>query len=811
MNIEDITRETSIVLDSLFGETTSSISVDHDDGSRDTVYSTLYKWTLKSGISGEISFWGQTNLKGKGWSLQEEDLIFFICLEREYSEKKDVLKKNVSERYSDIYDKECYELDTVKEKKLFVQAYLTRGKAKNVVYLSYCFKKGDLNCKSCFKDFFEQLVKFGYVSNDELIELKKSPLKDFLNVKEDNSSPKHPLQKIYESILKDSKWNASWFESYKSNVERFLECAKNESWNETILFDLIKNVENGVASLRQKNFEKNDYERIRQDWNEIQHTIKQICESPIVDESACNELKTFLYQRSREKLHSAVNRVMAGLLPNKVSTIAKQLDFNYVARKLNELFDDYPSLTNDWLKDNENFINYCNERVSFEHPWHSSLFAWHLKKYFESVSDQERESQLKMDKFVDLLEYNHNIILHGAPGTGKTYLAKKIAKEMGCTENEIGFVQFHQSYDYTDFVEGLRPAKGKDGKADGFERQDGVFKKFCEKALKNLTESQKSAEQLSKDVFWQNCLDDFIELSYEDENLRKKFKTASTSNEFLIDSVDDNNIHIRIPGNEKVSVLPVNKRLILTILESEKSMEKVLDVKNFFNRKNHMQQDSYVFVLVREIRAWVEAKGLQKTIVRTTQKKDFVFIIDEINRGEISKIFGELFFSIDPGYRGENGRINTQYQNLVEEGDIFENGFFVPENVYIIGTMNDIDRSVESMDFAMRRRFAFKEIKASDRIEMLDDLKCGKKEEAVARMTSINSAIENVPGLSTAYHIGPAYFLKLDNYEGDFDLLWEYHIEGVLREYLRGMPDAGETLQNLHDAYNLKVSVSSEG
>ena len=89
------------------------------------------------------------------------------------------------------------------------------------------------------------------------------------------------------------------------------------------------------------------------------------------------------------------------------------------------------------------------------------------------------------------------------------------------------------------------------------------------------------------------------------------------------------------------------------------------------------------------------------------QSKKFIFVIDEINRGEISKIFGELFFSIDPGYRGEKGRIKTQYQNLVDDKDVFAKGFYIPENVYIIGTMNDIDRSVESMDFAMRRRFAF--------------------------------------------------------------------------------------------------------
>ena len=93
---------------------------------------------------------------------------------------------------------------------------------------------------------------------------------------------------------------------------------------------------------------------------------------------------------------------------------------------------------------------------------------------------------------------------------------------------------------------------------------------------------------------------------------------------------------------------------------------------------------------------------------RIAANKKYIFIIDEINRGEISKIFGELFFSIDPGYRGTKGMVKTQYQNMItEDSDPFYEGFYVPENVYIIGTMNDIDRSVESMDFAMRRRVAW--------------------------------------------------------------------------------------------------------
>ncbi len=362
--------------------------------------------------------------------------------------------------------------------------------------------------------------------------------------------------------------------------------------------------------------------------------------------------------------------------------------------------------------------------------------------YFIKMRSAElaRKNNQLITKGYEQLLATHNMILTGAPGTGKTWAAKNIASWIICNKSyedltdkvnagknvsnkkmfreRCQLVQFHPSYDYTDFVEGLRPTTYDQGtNGIGFKLNDGVFKRFCEKALND-----------------------------------------------------------------------------------EKS-------------------------------------------------QPYVFIIDEINRGELSKIFGELFYSIDPGYRGPNGAVLTQYANMAEKANefdkklglalddtvqdkaLYENPeslrdpelnapsksekkaefghFFVPENVYIIGTMNDIDRSVESMDFAMRRRFSFIEVKANERM----DIWTGEdwSDLAAACMVAINNEIDKIPGLSPAYHIGPAYFKRINDYKKDypdFFMLWDNHLQGILFEYLRGKKDAEGTINTIENAY-LKAMVKA--
>lgn len=303
---------------------------------------------------------------------------------------------------------------------------------------------------------------------------------------------------------------------------------------------------------------------------------------------------------------------------------------------------------------------------------------------FKSIGENDIEelSVLDHEYSLKVLE-SRNVIFRGAPGTGKSYLALEIAANIisdGKVENykeltdiqrqQVEFVQFHPSYDYTDFVEGIRPISNHNNEIQ-FRVKNGIFKDFVLKAL-----------------------------------------------------------------NEP--------------------------------------------------------------------KKPYVFIIDEINRGEISKILGELFFSIDPGYRGKSGSVTTQYANLHETN---EPKFYIPDNVYIIGTMNDIDRSVDSFDFAMRRRFRFIEVKADSRLQMLeqlDDLYL----ESVRRLKNLNDAISKVDELNDNYHIGPSYFLKLDTLS--FDELWDDYLFPLLQDYIRGLYNEEEIMNGLIEAYINEDPLSNE-
>ncbi len=463
-------------------------------------------------------------------------------------------------------------------------------------------------------------------------------------------------------------------------------------------------------------------------------TVKEIRDR-YLDGNVCLELKEY---RKRPRL-GAFDALFAILLGGTSNT--DQTRLNYIKTVYNKNKNDGSTWEQNALVHTTGRINGNKELMTFINSVdpsdtldtvYNKINNWSkikpnekqvLLEMLEGKNNQMQTANniLSVRKIEELvkknIDENKQVIFTGAPGTGKTWAVRDyVGKKTNYDKDRYRFVQFHSSYDYTDFVEGLRPVPNVKGE-NIFVRMDGIFKEFC------------------RDIVERNL--------------------------------------------------------------------KMLNISTISGYKEAMDSDR------------------RNEIVNKLNETPYYFVIDEINRADLSKVFGELMFGLEESYRGINNRFDTQYKNLntyhmvkknvagIEKNvaeeideDCFEEGFFVPENLIIIGTMNDIDRSVESFDFALRRRFVWIDIKANDVME--ESLKSMRTavgnsnlsdqtiKDIASRIIDMNDGISNTQmGLTEAYHIGPAYFKELVRV-GDADVeeelvrVFANRIEPILREYTRG-------------------------
>jgi len=535
-------------------------------------------------------------------------------------------------------------------------------------------------------------------------------------------------------------------------------------------------------------------------WNGDEHTFEQNflaigSNAPTLDFKACT---------TQSQMRKAYQKILGNKdtsVPDaywKFTQKAKEKDYVVVFRaiqdplskKYNHQLLGYGRFSSKSYESNKEMENPIRRAVVWEKQLEESVIddMMHGSLFFQSVDEKKKVENIKrllgiiktsekmesplVTQYKNFLQNNHNMIFTGAPGTGKTYLAKQIAASIiGCSVEELrenkhfGFVQFHPSYDYTDFVEGLRPSE-EEGKE--FELRQGIFKQFCATALEKNTSFDEAYSRLLEDV---QALD------------KPMAVITPTGASFGITLNSNGNLNLHT--GEKIQ-----KNGVLTA-EALKAMAN--------NQPTYPYWQGYYKGVVELLK---QKYGLQ--VSEEDEKSDYVFVIDEINRGEISKIFGELFYSIDPGYRGEVGSVKTQYQNMVKDGP-FTNGFYVPKNVYIIGTMNDIDRSVESLDFAFRRRFPSVEIGYEDTLDSICEQLNDKNiiEEAKEHLRHLNDQILKDESLGAEYCIGGSYLLKLNEIQNSFENLWKYYIQPVVAEYFRGLPsvEKAEKLSTLRNAF----------
>ena len=466
-----------------------------------------------------------------------------------------------------------------------------------------------------------------------------------------------------------------------------------------------------------------------------------------------------------------------------------------------------------------------------------------LRKMWNKLINGEKNTETRDggdEKETMKKEFDKNVIFYGPPGTGKTYTTAKRAVEICKTESEkeltdyseimekynelkennrIEFITFHQSYSYEEFIEGIKPiVLNEDDEAENesennqesktdikiendvkYKIEAGIFKKFCDNAKKAIIESKSNIYISPKAIVWKVTVKDKVkEDCFTNNHVRINFKLGTAGASKFDNEIKKGDIIITTDGSRTkingIAVVTDDKAYTLNKAQSDTTTrnvdwlvkginediyeindEKILPRKTVTKVPNIKVED--IIKLAKE----KESIGLSKKDIEKNTEP-YVFIIDEINRGNISKIFGELITLIEPTKRsGKKECISTKLPYSKKE-------FTVPDNVYIIGTMNTADRSIALMDTALRRRFKFEEMLPN--YDLLEDIFVedkGTKVNIGAMLKVINERIEYL--YDREHTIGHAVFLeKMENDKIDIDInklenIFKKNIIPLLQEY----------------------------
>jgi 5-methylcytosine-specific restriction protein B len=493
---------------------------------------------------------------------------------------------------------------------------------------------------------------------------------------------------------------------------------------------LISQKDNGIASSGQSVLSGEDFRLFIAD-DKFVEALAALIRTPRRDTFDVFRDLWWNFGKGRRPL--LLNRVLAACTLD-VSTTVDEGKFQSVYSWLLDegLIAPATATADDWYSKNVHLMSSLKEHFQKELETNKtnvhllSIFVWELFVHMTNPFSLKKQ-----------------VVRYGPPGTGKTHLAIENAKLRFAMwkaefdpqgpqqpEEHIEKVQFHPSYGYEDFMEGLRPEL-----VNGQSRlclQNGIFKDLC-----------KRAARWELDV-WRNASRELVE---------KQWST-------------------------------------LTIGELVLHKEKLCEPE----WKTFLQLDP--------------KKRVSEAV------PPFFLIIDEMNRAELSRVLGELMLCLE--YRGISGAVATQYVKLNSaDTAVFTTAggyrFFVPHNVYLIGTMNTIDRSVESFDFALRRRFRWEEVKPDTNV-LRYNLEENKREswlELADDLDRLNEAIKGEALLGPDYQIGHAYLMNLA-YPPEFthsqvrSAVWEDSIAPLIEEYLRGTGKTQELLESFEKAFGIR-------